>query len=55
MKRTFFMTGLIALVLAFFMAGCNSMKKLQKEVIETAVVGYVNPVSYTHLRAHETS
>ena len=43
MKRTFFMTGLIALVLAFFMAGCNSMKKLQKEVIETAVVGYVNP------------
>lgn len=43
MKRTFFMTGLAMLALSFFMTGCNSMKKLQKEVIETAVVGYVNP------------
>ena len=43
MKRTFLMTGLAVLTLAFFMTGCNSMKKLQKEVIETAVVGYVNP------------
>lgn len=43
MKRTFFMTGLALLALSFFMTGCNSMKKLQKEVIETAVVGYVNP------------
>lgn len=43
MKRTFLMTGLAVLTLAFFMTGCNSMKKLQKDVIETAVVGYVNP------------
>ena len=43
MKRTFLMTGLAVLTLAFFMTGCNSMKKLQKEVLETAVVGYVNP------------
>lgn len=43
MRRTFFMTGLAGLLLSFFMAGCNSMKKLQKDVIETAVVGYVNP------------
>lgn len=43
MKRTFFMTGLALLALSFFMTGCNSMKKLQKEVIETAVTGYVNP------------
>lgn len=43
MKRTFFMTGLAVLALAFFMTGCNSMKQLQKDVIETAVVGYVNP------------
>lgn len=43
MRRTFFMTGLAVLLLSFFMAGCNSMKKLQKDVIETAVVGYVNP------------
>ncbi len=43
MKRTFFMTGLAVLALSFFMTGCNSMKKLQKDVIETAVAGYVNP------------
>ena len=29
MKRTFLMTGLAVLTLAFFMTGCNSMKKLQ--------------------------
>lgn len=43
MKRTFIMTGLALLALSLFMTGCNSMKKLQKDVIETAVVGYVNP------------
>lgn len=43
MKRTLLMTILALLTLLFFMAGCNSMKKLQKDVIETAVVGYVNP------------
>lgn len=34
--------GLAGIALAF-VAGCNSTKKLQKEVIETAVTGYVNP------------
>lgn len=43
MKRTLFLTGLALLTLPFFMAGCNSMKKLQKDVIETAVTGYINP------------
>lgn len=43
MKRTLFWTGLTVVMLAFFMAGCNSMKKLQKDVIETAVVGQVMP------------
>lgn len=32
MKRTIFMTGLAMLALSFFMTGCNSMKKLQKEI-----------------------
>lgn len=43
MKRTFFMTALAVVVLSFFMAGCNSMKKLQNDVIETAVIGQVAP------------
>ncbi|MEG0795743.1 MAG: hypothetical protein RR397_04435 [Odoribacter sp.] len=43
MKRTFFMGGWTVVVLSFFLSGCNSMKKLQREVIETAVVGYVSP------------
>lgn len=43
MKRTIFMTGLTLVALSFFLSGCNSMKKLQKEAIEAAVVGYVNP------------
>lgn len=43
MKRTFLMMGFAWLVLAFFMTGCNSMKQLQKDVIETAVTGYVSP------------
>lgn len=30
MKRTLFLTGLALLTLPFFMAGCNSMKKLQR-------------------------
>ena len=42
MKRTFFMTGLAVFILAFFMTGCNSMKKLQKEEIDSAVLAYVN-------------
>ena len=43
MKRTLFMTGSALLTLLFFMNGCHSSKKMQKEVIETAVVGYINP------------
>lgn len=43
MKSTFFLTGLVVAMLSFFMTGCNSMKKLQKDVIETAVVGQVMP------------
>lgn len=43
MKSTFFLTGLVVAMLSFFMTGCNSMKKLQKDVIETAIVGQVMP------------
>lgn len=43
MKRTFFMTGLAVVILSFFVVGCNPMKKLQQEVIETAVTGQVMP------------
>lgn len=42
MKRTFFIAALSFLMLVF-LTGCNSMKKLQKDVIETAVVGQVTP------------
>lgn len=43
MKRTFCMTGLAVVILSFFVVGCNPMKKLQQEVIETAVTGQVMP------------
>ncbi|MDE6450960.1 MAG: hypothetical protein K2L23_01465, partial [Odoribacter sp.] len=43
MKHTLFLTSLSLLTMPFFITGCNSSKKLQKEVIETAVTGYVNP------------
>ena len=42
MKRTFLMSMFAVLVLWVF-TGCHSMKKLQHEVIETAVVGQVTP------------
>ena len=42
MKRTFFITAL-AFLLIGLLTGCNSMKKLQKEAIETAVIGQINP------------
>lgn len=42
MKRTFFITAL-AFLLMGLLTGCNSMKKLQKEAIETAVIGQINP------------
>ena len=31
MKRTFLMTGLAVLTLAFFMTGCNSMKNYRRK------------------------
>ena len=43
MKRKLFMAGLAAVAFSLAMTGCNSMKKLQKDVIETAVVGQVTP------------
>lgn len=42
MKRTFLITTLALLMLGL-LTGCNSMKKLQKEAIETAVIGQVKP------------
>lgn len=42
MKRTF-LTGMVALLVLGLFTGCHSMKKLQREVIETAVVGQVTP------------
>lgn len=43
MKCKLFMAGLAVVALSFSMASCNSMKKLQKDVIETAVIGQVTP------------
>lgn len=43
MKHTFVLTTVALLFSSFFMAGCNSMKKLEREVIETAVMGQVTP------------
>lgn len=44
MKRKLFLAGLAAVAFSFVMSGCNSMKKLQKDVIETAVVGQITPI-----------
>lgn len=43
MKQRFLLTGAMAIALSAFLFGCNSMKHLQKEVIESAVTGSVNP------------
>lgn len=42
MKRTVFIS-ILGLLLIGLLAGCNSMKNLQKEAIETAVIGQVTP------------
>lgn len=42
MKQTF-LTVMLALLTLGFLTGCTSMRKLQKEAIETAVVGQVTP------------
>lgn len=44
MKRKLFLAGLAAVALSLIMSGCNSMKKMQKDVLETAVVGQITPV-----------
>ena len=43
MKHNFFITGLAVAALPLLLMGCNSMKKLEKEVIRTAVIGEVTP------------
>lgn len=42
MKRTF-LISMFAIVLLGLLSGCNSMKKLQRDAIETAVIGQVTP------------
>lgn len=44
MKRIVWMMVTAVTMLSFFMVGCNSTKRLQKSVIETAVVGQVEPL-----------
>ena len=34
-------------MLSFLMVGCNTMKKLEREAIETAIVGKVSPQQLT--------
>ena len=43
MKLTLLLNGIILLSLLLGINGCSPSKKMQKEVIETAVVGYINP------------
>lgn len=49
MRHTFLMMTL-ALLAGVILAGCNSMKKLQKEAIETAVTGEVKPAQLEAVR-----
>lgn len=42
MKRTLLLTS-FAVLLLVFVTGCNSLKKMEKEVVETAVIGQVMP------------
>ena len=48
MKRTFFIT-MLAFLAVGLLAGCNSMKKLQQDVIQTAVMGQVTPAHNSRL------
>lgn len=43
MKRIIWTMGTAVWVLSFFLAGCDSMRRLQKSAIEAAVVGQVEP------------
>lgn len=42
MKRTF-LISMFAILMLGLLTGCNSMKKLQRDAIETAVIGQVKP------------
>ncbi len=47
MRKLSLITSGVVLVLSFLMMGCNTMKKLERETIETAVVGKVSPQQLT--------
>ena len=39
MRKLSLITSGVILMLSFLMVGCNTMKKLEREAIETAIVG----------------
>ena len=47
MKKLSLISSGVILMLSFLMVGCNTMKKLEREAIETAVVGKVSPQQLT--------
>ena len=47
MRRLSLITSGVILMLSFLMVGCNTMKKLEREAIETAIVGKVSPQQLT--------
>ena len=57
MKEKFTFQQKTKLLTKLFDAGCNTEKKLQQLDMESIlkIPGITIPVSYTHLRAHETS
>ena len=47
MRTLSLITSGVILMLSFLMVGCNTMKKLEREAIETAIVGKVSPQQLT--------
>ena len=47
MRKLSLITSGVILMLSFLMVGCNTMKKLEREAIETAIVGKVSPQQLT--------
>ena len=47
MKKLSLISSGVILMLSFLMVGCNTMKKLEREAIETAIVGKVSPQQLT--------
>ena len=47
MRKLSLITSGVILMLSFLMVGCNTMKKLEREAIETAIVGKVSPQQFT--------